>query len=208
MHAARKLGFDGLPGRDYWWDLLGDALRQRIEQKVGPRIEWWAYRHNVEKQRPYATVFGPNGLAVTTPTVNNAGRPAHMLHVRPFDPESVRYAVVTQQPSATADGSAAAPGSATAAGPQLALTEDMRGFLGNLPPEAQARLQAPFLDDDSVQESDYFYQGADQDLNMWCYLAGARTVTFASGQRVVAADAPPQAATWRVICRMATVVRR
>lgn len=208
MHAARQLGFEGFPGRDHWWDLLGDAVRQRIEQKVGSRIEWWAYRHNVEKERPYAVVFGPNGLAVTKPTMNNAGRPAHMLQVRQFDPASVRYAIVTQQPSSGSAEQSASTGSAADPDPQLALTEDMRGFLGNLPPEAQARLQAPFLGEDSLQDCDYFYEGADQELDVWCYLAGARTVTFVSGHRVARADAPPQAATWNVICRMATVVGR
>lgn len=208
-HAARKLEFADLPGREYWWDLLGEAVQRRITQKVGTHVEWWAYCHDFEKQRPYAVVFGVNGLAVTTPTTNNAGRPAQLLRVRRFDPASVRYAVVVQQPSGGPGGSGdgASGGSVLDPGHRLPLTEDMRGFLGNLPAEVQARLQAPFLGDDPVQDSGYYYTGFDERLNVWCYLAGARTVTFASGLRVAPAGAPPRAASWEVICRMATVVR-
>jgi hypothetical protein len=208
VHAARKLGFVEGPGREHWWNLLDKALQQRIEQKVGRPIEWWAYRHAIEKERPYAVVFGPKGLAVTTPMMNNAGRPANHLRVWRFDPASVRYAIVGQQPSGgSGKGRPGHRPEATGPSTRLPLTEDMRGFLGNLPIEAQARLQAPFLGDYPVQESDYYYYGTDERVNVWCYLAGARTVMFASGWRVAAADAPPQAASWQVTCRMATVVR-
>lgn len=146
---------------------------------------------------------------MTTPTMNNAGRPAHLLKVWPFDPASVCYAIVQQRPSG-GSGPAGPGGQAEAASPspRLPLTKSMRGFLGNLPAEAQARLQEPFVHDDPLQASDFHYYGSDVRLNAWCYLAGARTVTFASGLRVAAAEAPPQAATWDVICRKATVVRR
>lgn len=209
VYAARKLDFTDGPDRDYWWNLLGGVVRRRIEHKVGQPIEWWAWRHATEKDRPYAVVFGPKGLAVTTPTMNNVGRPAHLIKVWPFDPASVRYAIVQQQPfGGSASGQDGHRAEAPDSGSRLPLTEGMRGFLGHLPVEAQARLQAPFLSDDQVQASDYHYYGTDERLNMWCYLAGARSVTFASGLRVAPADAPPQAATWDVICRMATVMRR
>jgi len=209
VHNARKLDFTDGPDREYWWGLIGEEVRRRIEQKVGQRVEWWAWRHPTEKERPYAVVLGPNGLAVTTPTMNNAGRPAHLLKVRPFDPVSMSYGVVHQEPSVRSGparpGHRAEP---TNAGPQLPLTEDMRGFLGNLPLQAQVGLQEPFLDGDSVQDSDYYYYGSEERMNVWCYLAGARTVTFASGLRVAPAGAPPQAAAWDMICRKATVIRR
>lgn len=212
VHAARKLGFADAPGREHWWGLIGEAVKRKIEDKVGRPIEWWAHRHATERERPYAVVFGPKGLAVTKPTRNNAGGPAQLLKVWPFDPASVCYAIVEQRPSSAS--SASGPDrtgqrdGASAPDFRLPLTEDMRGFLGNLPVEAQGRLQVPFLDDDPVQASDYYYCGSDERLNVWCFLAGARTVTFATGLRVAQAGVPPQAATWDMICRMATIVPR
>ena len=209
VHEARKLEFDTGPDRDYWWGLISEAVRQRIEQKVGKRVEWWAWRHPTEKERPYAVVFGPRGLAVTTPTMNNAGRPAHLVKVRPFDPTSMSYGLVHQDPSGRSGPVRHGHRAETAnADPQLLLTQDMRGFLGNLPVDAQVGLQEPFLNGDLVQDSDYYYYGSDERLNVWCYLAGTRTVTFASGLRVSPAGAPTQAATWDLTCRKATVARR
>ncbi|MEE6259393.1 hypothetical protein [Plantactinospora sonchi] len=211
VHSARDLGFTGIPGRNHWWQLIDDKLKTRIHDRVGPTVEWWAYHHATYQDRAYVVVLGPHGLAVTTPTVNDAGRPAQLLQVRRFVPGSLRHVIVRQQPQWTGPATGAAgrtsiggPGTAPPE-PRLALTEDVRGFLGNLPTEAQARLQAPFLGADPVQASDYFYEGSAEQLDVWCYLAGGRTVTFASGRRVAAAGAPPQAASWQVICRQAEI---
>ena len=84
----------------------------------------------------------------------------------------------------------------------------MRGFLGNLPVEAQARVQAPFVSDDVVQDSDHYYFGTDEELDVWCYFAGSRTVTFVSGHRVAPAGAPPHAVSWQLVCRQAEVAQR
>lgn len=35
VHPAGKLTFTDAPGREYWWDLISEAVRRRIEQKVG-----------------------------------------------------------------------------------------------------------------------------------------------------------------------------
>lgn len=209
VHDARKLDFTVGPDREYWWGLISEKVRRRIEQKVGQRVEWWAWRHPTEKERPYAVVLGPNGLAVTTPTMNNAGRQAHLLRVRPFAPASMRYSLIRQEPSGGPVPSRSGHRVGTTnTDPRLPLTEGMRGFLGNLPIKAQAQLQKPFLDGDPVHDSDYYYYGTDERLNVWCYLAGARTVTFASGFRVAPAGAPPQAAVWDITCRAATVMMR
>ncbi|GAA0924921.1 hypothetical protein GCM10009557_92640 [Virgisporangium ochraceum] len=175
IHSARTLDFVDNPGREHWWALLGPAVQRRIAEKVGPAVEWWAYCHQVHKDRPYAVVFGTGGLAVTTPTTNDAGRPAHLLNVRRFVPGSIRHAVVTQRPAARPP--AAAGGSAaTATDPALGLDADVRGFLGNLPAEAQARLQTPFLSGDPVEDRDWYYtRTGERRLDVWCYLAGRRT---------------------------------
>jgi hypothetical protein len=205
LHSARALGFSAEPGRDHWWRLLDDKLKARIADKVGPKIEWWAYYHPVVQDRPYAVVFGPDGLAVTTPTVSDAGRPAQLLEAWRFVPSSVRHAIVRQQPSHSGTPKV---GASSVPAPSLALTEDLRGFLGNLPAEAQARLQAPFVSGDQIRSSDFFYEGTDEQLDVWCYIAGSRTVTFVSGRRVAPAGAPPHAASWQVMCRQAEVASR
>jgi hypothetical protein len=209
VHDPRTLGFAAGRGRHGWWDLIDEAVKRRIEEKVGPRIEWWAHSHATERERPYAVVLGPDGLAVTTPTMNNAGFRSQLLRVRHFAPGSMCYAIVQQEPSGGSDsrnqsGRAVKASSDT----RLPLSKYMSGFLGNLPVEAQARLQGPFLGNDSMQDSDYYYCGSAEELDIWCYLAGKHTVTFASGHRVARADAPPRDATWHLICRMATVVPR
>jgi hypothetical protein len=207
IHTAGTLSFVDNPGRDHWWALLGTAVHRRIAEKVGPTIEWWAYCHSVEKDRPYAVVFGANGLAVTTPTINDAGRPAHLLTVRPFVPASVRHAVVTQRP--TARSPAPGSGAPAASGSAHGLDEDLRRFLGNLPAEAQARLQTPFLSGNPVEDRDYYYtRTGDRRLDVWCYLAGKHTVTFVSGYREAPDGTPPHAASWQLICRMAEVAPR
>jgi hypothetical protein len=195
------------PGREHWWEQIGPAVRKRIADKVGPAIDWWAYNDPVLTDRPYAVVFGAGGLAVTKPTVSDAGEPAQLLNVRRFVPGSVRHAVVTQLPApqppaaTTVDPQAAGGGASTVAN---ALAEDVRGFLGNLPVDAQGRLQGPFVTGDRVDEADYFYTTVGNRLHVWCYLAGRRSVTFLSGQREPVESAP-HAASWRLICRMAEV---
>jgi hypothetical protein len=87
--------------------------------------------------------------------------------------------------------------------PRLAISHDLRSFLGNLPPEAQQRMQKPFLTNDSIVDSDYFYYGTDEDVSIWCYLAGHENVTFVSGRRVAPDGAPPHATTWDLTCRYA-----
>jgi hypothetical protein len=201
------LEFSDNPGREHWWTLLGSALHRRIAEKVGPTIEWWAYLDPVEADRPYAVVFGTDGLAVTTPIVNDAGRPAQLINVRRFTPGSVRHAMVTQRP--TNRPPSAGPSAPAAGAAPLGLDTDLRGFLGNLPAEAQARMQTPFLSGDQVEDSNYFYtRTTDRRLNVWCYLAGRRTVAFVSGYRDAPEGAAPQAASWQLICRIAEVAPR
>lgn len=208
IHPARTLDFADNPGREHWWALLGPAVQRRIAEKVGSAVEWWAYCHSVHKDRPYAVVFGTDGLAVTTPTTNDAGRPAHLLNVRRFAPGSIRHAVVTQRP-ATRPPAAAPGGAAPVTDPGLGLDADLRGFLGNLPAEAQARLQTPFLSGDRVEDRDWYYtRTGERRLDVWCYLAGRRTVTFLAGHRDAPDGVPAYAASWQLIVRMAEIAPR
>ncbi|NIK56981.1 hypothetical protein [Kribbella shirazensis] len=211
-HQASALGFVPSPDRFHWWAELHDDVKAYLERKVGPAIEWWADLHERERDRPYAVVLGPNGLAVTTPRVNSQGQRTQSVRIDPFVPSSIRHAVVQQQPTRPRGGLRSLVSRdrgerpATTA-PQLELTQEMRGILGNLPLEAQQRLQTPFLGAQAVTHYRSYYYGNDEDLDMWCYLAGEKTVTFATGHRTLPSGADPQQASWRLVCYQADVAR-
>ncbi|MFK0152020.1 hypothetical protein ACIQVL_04790 [Streptomyces sp. NPDC090499] len=209
VHDAATLRFVDRPGREYWWRQLSEAVRDRMVTRVGPIVEWWAYCHPADNERPYAVVFGERGLAVATPTVNDRGGPAQLLTVVPFVPSSLRHAVVVQKPARARSGRLALPvGDAPREDcAELPLPERLRGFLGNLPVEAQARLQWPFVNGDVFDRGDCFYCGDDDELDVWCYLAGRRWVTFVSGHGS-ALSGPAHRASWRLVCRQAEVAAR
>jgi hypothetical protein len=211
-HQASALGFVPSPDRFHWWAELSDDVKAYLERKVGPAIEWWADLHERERDRPYAVVLGPNGLAVTTPRVNSQGRRTQSVRIEPFVPSSIRHAVVQQQPTRPRSGlrslvSRGRDDRSAITAPQLELTQEMRGILGNLPLEAQQRLQTPFLGSQAIKHYRSYYYGNDEDLDMWCYLAGEKTVTFASGHRTLPLGADPQQASWRLVCYQADVAR-
>jgi hypothetical protein len=205
VHAARTLTFSDENGRDHWWSELSDKVRQRIAAEAGPTIEWWAFRHARERDRGYAVVLGPDALVVTTPQRSHTGAPTQRVHPYRFVPGSLKYATVTQRPSSRGVGGGGGGGAVgdepVAAPSRLAISQDLRGFLGNLPAEAQQRMQGPFLAGDPVRDSGYFYHGSDEELDVWCFLAGRDNVMFISGRRVAPAGAPPSAACWDLICR-------
>jgi hypothetical protein len=208
-HQATPLGFVPSPDRYHWWAELGNDVKAYVEGKVGPAIEWWADLHERERDRPYAVVLGPKGLAVTTPKVNAQGRRTQSVHVDGFVASSLKHAVVQQQPTRgvrstfSRDRSERPVEQMTAL--ELELTQDMRGILGNLPLEAQQRLQTPFLGAQAVKHYRSYYYGNDENLDLWCYLAGDRTVTFVSGHRTLPAGAAPQQAAWRLVCYQAEI---
>ncbi|MEJ3749413.1 hypothetical protein WEI85_39890 [Actinomycetes bacterium KLBMP 9797] len=208
VHDPGALGLVDLPGRDYWWERIGTPVRDRMVARVGPIVEWWAYCHHTDQRRPYAVVFGERGLAVCTPTVNDRGGPAQLVTVVPFVPASLRHAVVVQKPRRPTRGHPALPGSGADAEVAARATVDLparvRGFLGNLPAEAQSRLQWPFANGDPIRDSDYHYSGSSDELDIWCYLAGSRSVTFVSGHGT-GLSGPAHRASWRLICRQAEV---
>ncbi|MFE4539063.1 hypothetical protein ACFRKB_29040 [Streptomyces scopuliridis] len=210
VHDAGTLGFVDRPGRDYWWRQLSEAVRDRMIARVGPMVEWWAYCHRTDNERPYAVVFGERGLAVSTPTLNDRGGPAQLLTVTPFVPSSLRHAVVVQKPTRARPGRVALPGASAPerrGGEELPLSARMRGFLGNLPVEAQSRLQWPFVNGDVFDHGDFHYSGDGDEMDVWCYLAGRRWVTFVSGHGT-ALSGPAHRASWRLICRQAEVAAR
>jgi hypothetical protein len=209
VHEGGPLGFVDLPGRDYWWQQIGVKVRERMIARVGPIVEWWAYCHRTDTQLPYAVVFGERGLAVCTPTVNDRGGRAQLVTVLPFVPSSLRHAVVVQRPTRLAWGGRPLPPGDTPAPAteDVRLSARMRGFLGNLPAEAQSRLQWPFVNGDTLDRGDYHYSGDSHELDVWCYLAGRRWVTFVSGHGT-GLSGPGHRTSWRLVCRQAEVAVR
>ncbi|TCB96902.1 hypothetical protein E0H26_14595 [Micromonospora zingiberis] len=206
MHAAATLGFARRAGREHWWQQLGEPVRDRMIARVGPMVDWWADCHQVDGDRAYAVVLGPRGLAVCTPTVNDRGGRAQLLTVVPFVPASLRHAVVVQKPARRLPGRPSLPaGQSTApVAPDLPLSAGLRDLLGNLPADAQARLQWPFVNGDVLTDSGYYYRGDDDRLEIWAYLAGRRWVTFVSGHGS-GRSGPAHRVSWQLICRQAEV---
>lgn len=200
-HDAAGLEFVAGEDRDSWWALFSEQTRQRLTDFAGPVLDWWAYTYSDSGGRPYAVVFGEGGLVVTTPKLNEAGAPSHRLDVWSFIPSSVRDLEVTDRAGLTTDDT---PRRGTSGAPlQDELNPQMRGFLGNLPVEAQQRLQQPFLTRDSLMSSGFHYYGSDTVLEARCYLAGRNSVTFARGRKTVDLGQ----VTWQLTCWRANVKR-
>jgi hypothetical protein len=200
-HDAAGLEFETGEDREYWWALLSAAMKARITDFAGPVLDWWAYTYADSDRRPYAVVFGERGLVVTTPTLNEAGGPSHRLDLWTFVPTSIRDVEIAHQASRTADSM---PRRGTSVAPlQDELNPQMRGFLGNLPIEAQQSLQQPFLTRDSLMSSGFHYYGSDAELDARCYLAGRNSVTFARGRKTVDLNQ----VTWQLTCWRADVKR-
>jgi hypothetical protein len=186
LHAAGELGLAPAQDRDHWWGRLSDQACRRIAASAGATVEWYAYGGD---DLPYAVVLGANALVVWTPERLTAHR-----WVR----RSLTDTRVRQRPSDAGPG-----GGLTASGPppvDLGLSESMRGFLGNLPAEAQQRLQQPFVAADRVVAYEFFYYGNEEEMDVWCYLAGSSAVTFAAGHRKARRGAPPHAVAWDLKC--------
>ncbi|BCJ45078.1 hypothetical protein GCM10010168_68780 [Actinoplanes ianthinogenes] len=200
LHRPDRFGF--VPGgdRDHWWGRLGADIRQRIGAAAGPTIDWWAWRHDANDQ-PYAVVLGTDALVTSIP--DRHGRQELTLHR--LVPDSLTEAHVQQRPADAARIGEVADDQAAA--PSLTISEGVRGFLGNLPAEAQQLMQEPFVTGDRVRSDSCHYFGTDEDVAVWCFLAGRAHVTFVSGRRLAPAGAPPHAATWDLICRRARVLR-
>ncbi|RIV39248.1 hypothetical protein D2L64_10080 [Micromonospora radicis] len=208
MHPAADLSLGPGNGRNYWWQQLGEPVRDRMIARVGPRVDWWAGRHPTDQQRPYAVVLGPRGLAMCTPTANDRGGRAQLLTVVPFVPSSLRHAVVVQKPSGWLPGRLRLPAAPTTAPapPDLPLPVGLRDLLGNLPADAQARVQWPFVNGDVLTDSRHYYQGNGDELHVWAYLVGRRWVTFVSG-RGSGRSVPAHRRSWQLICRQAEVAQ-
>jgi hypothetical protein len=207
----------GAPLRDECWKLIGPPVRDRIRQRSGEIIEWWAGVPEGADGRPIAVVVGRNAAVFAEPTLNMENRPVYVLAVYELDFGSIREGPVEHRPSRDSRlrprlkprAGAATPAAAPPVGPSITgLTASARGVLGNLPRRAQELLQAPFLEDE-VLRCEWHYEGSATRLDMFgIVLAGASELTLATGTKQVPPGHSETTAHWSLRCYRATVIRR
>jgi hypothetical protein len=213
--------------------MLSPQVRTRITSTAGEIIEWWAGSAAAES-RPKAVVVGRNAVVFADPRYNTEHRPVYVLASCELDPGSIREGTVEHRPprdarggrrgrksgAATADGAVEDPVTTrtATAGPATSnpaavnaikgLSDSARGILGNLPPQVQELLQAPFLSD-QVLRCEWHYEGSADRLNMFgIVLAGAKHVTLAAGTKLIPVGHTDASAHWSLRCYRAAVVRR
>lgn len=170
--------------REQCWERLSPAVRDRVNQRIGGLLEWWA---SDQDERVTAVVLGTRALVALEPTVNADGKAATRLNVVHIDESSFRSVrlneVVGARPPAGQSANPQAdprrpgwlggnprsgsvpggqPGAAPSPAAPLARTLDggMSSFLGMLPPRAQQLLQDPFLHAPQQLQYEYFYYRA------------------------------------------------
>jgi hypothetical protein len=219
VHEAGELRFGTMAAtREELWGQLTPALREKVNQRMGRRLEWWASQYD---GRINAVVLGTQALIVLDPTVNDAGRPATEIKTIRLDEASLRSARVTgpgatpssahqaqPNPAAPAAGHSQ-PGDPPAAPVSeltLRLGPDISGFLGQLPPRAQQLMQEPFLTTPYALVCDNYYvrRGDSHSINgatldVWGYVTDYRTLTFCAGVGHRYRE-PAGPSTWELTC--------
>lgn len=201
----------GAPLRDECWKMIGAPVRDRIRQRSGEIIEWWAGIPEGSDGRPIAVVVGRNAAVFAEPRRSTEQRPVYVLAVYDLDFGSIREGPVEHRPARDSRLRLKPRPARTPApqGPMVqGLTDSARGVLGNLPRRAQELLQAPFLADE-VLRCEWHYEGAEHRLDMFgIVLAGERELTLATGTKDVPSGHTETSAHWSLRCYRATVTGR
>ncbi|WP_433473125.1 hypothetical protein ACQPZP_30280 [Spirillospora sp. CA-142024] len=193
--------------REEYWESIGPRTRQRLAELSGTAIEWLAGPDRSSGDgRAYAVTFGDAGLSIAEPRINTAHRPVYAISSFQFAPGSLRTVEVDHRPAPHASPSI---GSNGATPPDLGLSGEARGVIGNLPPRAQELLQEPFGRGQKILRSKWYYEGYEHNLSTFMvFLAGAKDVTAATGSKVVPVGHTDATAHWKLFCYRATVARR
>ncbi|QFG20789.1 hypothetical protein [Actinomadura sp. WMMB 499] len=207
VHQPGEMSLGGDGDRAGRWESVGARTRERLAELSGTAIDWYA---NIDGSsgdgRSYAVTFGESGLSIAEPRVNTEHRPVYVISSFQFAPGSLRHVSVEHRPAPRTAGPSSAPG---AAPPDLGLTRESRGVLGNLPAQAQELLQTPFLAGQQILRNDWYYWGFEHRFDTFIYyLAGAKDVTVAVGSMVVPAGHTAATAHWTLTCYRASVSRR
>ncbi|WP_020520399.1 hypothetical protein [Catelliglobosispora koreensis] len=183
VHTPGQLTFAGTSdSREELWPRFTDAVRHRVLERAGDKVEWWAAEHG---GRLSAVVLGTRALISLDPTVNETGAHATRLTVMPIEQKSFRSARVSGTPPETP-----VPGLSLAgpeAGPRR-LHPELAGFLGQFPARAQQLLQDPFQVSVEPLRYDFYYYSTPGRggiggglLYAWVYMTDKRSLTFGAG---------------------------
>ena len=210
LHRPTEMRLAPAKTRQDCWNLMGPKIQHWLQRNAGTAIEWNARMDSIaESSRPAAVMFGDHGLCIAEPRVAEDHRPVYSLSCYVLDPRSLRSTVVNHRPDAV--GLVAQQARPSAPGPsgRIKLTEPQRGLLGNLPPQAQRLVQAPFLGGQEILRCDWDYRGSQHQLDFFLlYLAGKKEVTVACGTKMVPVGHSDLTAHWVLRVYRATVVRR
>ncbi|GAA1802210.1 hypothetical protein [Actinomadura chokoriensis] len=201
-HEAGPVTFAwGARLRDECWRALDPRVRDRLHQHAGEVICWWA-ADDPAVGRPSATVFGSRELCFATPSFDGE-RPVHLISGYLLDPASSRTYRI--DPAQTSEAGLRSGENMHEV--DIGLPEEVRGMLGNLPPRAQTLLQGPFTGGRHVESHGWHYEGDERTLNFFAlYLAGAESITMATGTKSAPTRDPGGPAQWNLICRQARVI--
>ena len=94
-------------------------------------------------------------------------------------------------------------------GPDIGLLPDVKGVLGNLPPQAQQLLQAPFATGLHVGRAEYFYEGFPHHLYVFAlFLVSDDDLTIATGTKLIPDGHSDATAHWTLQIHRALVTAR
>ncbi|RMI37127.1 hypothetical protein, partial [Streptomyces triticirhizae] len=208
---------DSAPNRSRCWDMLGPRTRERLAEKAGTVLAWWA-RLDPGEERPTAIAFGPLGLCRATPTTRH-GRPVYLVERLRLDAGALVNETFTVDGSARRSRGVArfrrhapdAPPPPVRPPTTLDLHPQQLGVLGNYPAGVQEFLQRPFLRDDRNVAADYYYEESRDFTGQRLYtvfcLSADRTVTLAAGTRTLPRGRPEERAKWEIECYRVPVLR-
>jgi hypothetical protein len=211
IHHADQLDFDPTaPLRDTCWTMLSQQVKDRIGQRSGEIIEWWACRREPET-RPFAVVIGREAVVFAHPRYSSEHRPVYELRAAELDPGSLQESPVIEHRPPRRKARRGPPVAQSPGPPADTVVEGLdaatRGVLGNLPPRVQKAMQAPFLAS-RVRDHDCHYEGLEDRLDMFgIVLVGARHMTLARGTRLIPVGHDDASAHWSLKFYLASVIR-
>ncbi|MEO5876760.1 MAG: hypothetical protein ABIS86_21105 [Streptosporangiaceae bacterium] len=213
LHQAGKMGLsEGAPLRDELWARISPAVQGRLTGHAGTVIEWFADEDTSDPgRRPFAVLYGDRGLAFAEPRLNTEHRPVYAISRYELDPASYKRFDLDHRPPPTAAPRWTGPATPSAGppAPDIALNQNAKNVLGNLPAKAQELLQAPFLGGEPVRDCNWYYLGHPHHLTMFFFfIAGPRSVTAATGTKLIPVGHTDATAHWSLRCHRTSVVRR
>lgn len=213
LHTAAELSLGGPRLRQQCWDEIAAPVRERLNELAGPVLYWWATPVGHDDAAPKAIVFGERGLYFAEPQAESGNPPEYRISGYDIVSGSMTVDDVEYSPAPGDERPSAAVGegteSETSDGPDIGLLPDVKGVLGNLPPQAQQLLQAPFATGLRVGRAEYFYEGFPHHLYIFVlFLVGDDDLTIATGTKLIPDGHSDATAHWTLQIHRALVTAR